>query len=252
MTRSRESARSSCFEARWNCSSASAARAENALVPPKQQNDDPMELGDLDPMRIAEVVESKKVKPKPPPTELERKKEERLNAKEARLAQSRVDHAAHVKSQTLKADFNRQAKSEAQERKQHRQNGMMGSGGGEWITVEGQSWNRRLVAARPSSSYNPPTQTLEKIETYSYVEECDKCGDKHPTRLCPWFPRSRESHQDAVPLPLDTPAASIRRISRLERASLRGISTLARSIPRRRSTYSVSIRCADRDDTGCI
>ena len=55
-------------------------------MPPKQQSDDPMELGDLDPMRIAEVVESKKVKPKPPPTELERKKEERLNAKEARLA----------------------------------------------------------------------------------------------------------------------------------------------------------------------
>ena len=50
-------------------------------MPPKQ-SDDPMELGDLDPMRIAEAVESKKVKPKPPPTELERKKEERLSAKE--------------------------------------------------------------------------------------------------------------------------------------------------------------------------
>ena len=59
-------------------------------MPPKQ-SDDPLELGDLDPMKIVEAVETKKIKAKPPPTELERKKEERLNAKEARLAKGLME-----------------------------------------------------------------------------------------------------------------------------------------------------------------
>ena len=47
---------------------------------------DPLELGGLDPSRIEEVVKNNKTKPKAPPTELELKKEARLEQREKRLA----------------------------------------------------------------------------------------------------------------------------------------------------------------------
>ena len=54
---------------------------------------DPLELGGLDAGAISAAIDAKKVKIKPPPNELDLKKEERLNLKEQRLSKGGVPNA---------------------------------------------------------------------------------------------------------------------------------------------------------------
>ena len=58
-------------------------------MPPKFKDPDPLALGGLDPLQIEAAVESNKQKPPKPPTELQIKKEERLQTREARLGGGR-------------------------------------------------------------------------------------------------------------------------------------------------------------------
>ena len=55
-------------------------------MPPKQSREDPLALSGLDPERIDEAIQEKKVKPPKPPSEIEIAKEQRLLKKEERLA----------------------------------------------------------------------------------------------------------------------------------------------------------------------
>ena len=62
---------------------------------------DPLMLGDLDPSNIEAKVTERSTKKKPPPTELEIKKEERLAAKEQRRCASQSGSAHGAKDAAL-------------------------------------------------------------------------------------------------------------------------------------------------------